>query len=578
MRKLLVVTSVVVTGLIFGCARRTVATKRTENMAENVGAAKSEALPETAVDDNTLRAKLARYVQINIPFDRSKFGKSDLDAVDLLVKASRVLDNLFWLQASDTGPRLRKQLANPVGEHEKLLAHYLAINYGPYDRLDGMLPFMKIPPKPAGASFYPVDMTKDEFKAWIEKHEKDRDAFRSCFTVIRRKNDALVAIPYSSFYGLRLTKAADYLTRAAEQLKNKSLARFLRSRAKAFLSNDYVQSDIDWMDVEGSDIEVTIGPYEVYEDGLFNYKAAFESFITRRDPIQSQKLSRVADYLTEMEKNLPIPEEHKNYDRGRSSPIVVVDLIYSAGDTRAGVQTIAFNLPNDEKVRKLKGSKKVMLKNIARAKFDSILMPIASRVLDSGQYAKVTFDAYFNHTLMHEVSHGLGPGLIVQGGEKVPVNIALGELYSTIEEAKADVLGVYNTLFLISKGALPEKLREQTLVSYLAGSFRSVRFGAHEAHGRANLLIFNYLVAKGAFRYDSKTRRYAVDLSAAPDSFAALAHDLLMLQAQGDYPGTQAFVKKYACFDKRMQSMLDTLHEVPVDIEPIFEAERSSGL
>jgi hypothetical protein len=563
--------------LIYSCAKRAPGPKESENMTERVQAADGNERPRAAVDDDKLRAKLARYVPIDIPFDRSKFDQRSLEAVDLLIRASRVLDDLFWQQASDVGTGFRNQLANPTSEHEKMLAHYLAINYGPYDRLDGMQPFIKVSPRLPGATFYPVDMTKNEFNAWIGKHEKDREAFRSCFTVIRRKGDELVAIPYSSFYGKQLSLAAKYMIQAAALVKNESLARFLKSRANAFLTNDYVQSDIDWMDVEGSELEVTIGPYEVYEDGLFNYKAAFESFITRRDPVQSQKLSKVASYLTEMEKNLPIPDKHKNFERGHSSPIVVVELIYSAGDTRAGVQTIAFNLPNDEKVRRLKGSKKVMLENIARAKFDSILKPIASRVLNSEQQIRISFEAYFNHTLMHEVSHGLGPGIIVQEGEKLPVNIALRELYSTIEEAKADVLGVYNTLFLISKGVLPEKLREQTLITYLAGVFRSVRFGAHEAHGRANLLIFNYLVAKGGYRYDTKAQRYFVDLSLAPDAFKSLAHDLLMLQALGDYQGTRAFIKKYAHLDKQMQAVLDTLHDVPVDIEPIFAADKHAG-
>lgn len=577
MKKLLLVTSVAAILAMAGCAKRVAVEPQKANMAASANRTDNQTQPESALNVATLHAKLARYVKVEIPFDRTEFDTRDLAAVMLLVKASKVLDNLFWEQSSAVGPKLREQLATPTGKMQKLLAHYLSINYGPYDRLDGMTPFIKVAPKPAGATFYPADMTKDEFNDWIEKHPADRDSFRSCFTVIRRKDHSLTATPYSTFYGKQLAVAAGLLKQAAKLVKNASLAKFLNSRADAFLSNDYTASDIDWMDVKGSDLEVTIGPYEVYEDALFNYKAAFESFVTRRDPVQSQKLSKVAAYLVEMEKNLPIPEKHKNYGRGHASPIVVVNLIYSAGDTRAGVQTIAFNLPNDEKVRKLKGSKKVMLENIAKAKFDSILMPIAARVLDKSQQSKVSFDAYFNHTLMHEVSHGLGPGFITLAGEKVPVNIALRELYSTIEEAKADVLGVYNTLFLISKGVLPASLGEQTLVSYLAGVFRAVRFGVHEAHGRANLVVFNYLMDNGGYRFDAETKRYAVDLAKAPAVFKTLAHDLLMLEALGDYPGTQAFLKKYARPNQQLQSVLDGLHGVPVDIEPVFAIEQQAS-
>jgi hypothetical protein len=475
------------------------------------------------------------------------------------------------------GPDLRHKLKSPGSQTERLMAHYLAINYGPYDRLDEMEPFLKVPARPLGATFYPKDMTKDEFQSWIEKHPDQKDAFQGWFTLIRRKGTGLVAVPYSEAYRSQLRRASDLLKQAADLVGNQSLAKYLRSRADAFLSNQYRQSDMDWMDVQDSRLEVTIGPYEVYEDHLFNYKAAFECFITARDPEESRKLSKVAAYVKEMEANLPIDDQHKNFERGTSSPILVAELIYSAGDTRAGVQTLAFNLPNDEVVREKKGSKKVMLKNISHAKFDAILTPIARRVVSKDQQELVTFAAYFNHTLMHEVSHGLGPGLIDHQGKRVPVSLLLKELYTVIEEAKADVLGVYNTLYLISKKEFPETLRQETLATFLAGFFRSVRFGVHESHGRANLIAFNYLLEKGAYRYHPEEKCFSVVMEKAPGVVEELARELLMIQARGDYEGAKAFIGKYTQMGAEIQGVLDSLKDIPVDIEPQFEIEEKLG-
>lgn len=552
--------------LVLGCSGQ-----KTEIQGET--GIREEAMVKPAVADDVLKRKIDRYVQVRIPYDPSVFSKPGREAVALLYRAARIMDDLFWEQASRLGPGLRQKLKNPRNPTEQLLARYLAINYGPYDRLDEMEPFLRVPARPAGATFYPPDLTREEFLAWIEQNPQDKEAFQGCFTLIRREGGKLITVPYSEAYRGKLEQAADLLKQAADLVGNRSLARYLRSRAEAFLSNQYRQSDMDWMDVKDSKLEVTIGPYEVYEDQLFNYKAAFECFITVRDPEESRKLSRVAAYIKELEAHLPIADEHKNFERGASSPVLVTELIYSAGDTRAGVQTLAFNLPNDEVVREQKGSKKVMLKNISRAKFDAILKPIAGRAVSRDQREFVTFDAYFNHTLMHEVSHGLGPGLIAHQGRRVPVSILLKELYSAIEEAKADILGVYNTLFLISKRELPERLRRETFVTFLAGFFRSVRFGVHESHGRANLVAFNYLLEKGAYRYHPEEKRFFVDLEAAPGAVKELAAEILLIQALGDYQGARAFIDRYAKLGAETQGVLDSLKDIPVDIEPSFEIE-----
>jgi len=528
---------------------------------------------QAAVEPDVLRAKIARYARVRIPYRPGELSPEQREAVGLLVEASRIIDDLFWEQASEEGPRLRALLAEPSGRVERMLSHYLAINYGPYDRLDGMEPFIQVPPRPPGATFYPRDMTREEFNAWIDDHPEDKEAFQGWFTVIRKRGDRLVAVPYAEAYRDKLERAAAALRKAAGKVENQSLARFLQSRAEAFLSNQYRASDKDWMDVKDSALEVTIGPYEVYEDHLFNYKAAFESFVTLRSAEESRKLERLGSLLDDLESNLPLPDEHKNFERGGSSPFVVADLIYAAGDTRAGVQTLAFNLPNDEQVREEKGSKKVMLKNISHAKFDKILVPIAGRVLAADLLDQVTFDAYFNHTLMHEISHGLGPGRIERNGEKVAVSLLLRDQYAALEEAKADVLGVYNTLYLVERGELPAALRDQCPATFLAGVFRSVRFGVHESHGRANLIAFNYLLDEGAYRHDPKDGRFRVDPARFAPAVASLAREILMLQARGDYQGARDFIGRYASVRPAMRAALDRLGDIPVDIEPIFDLD-----
>jgi hypothetical protein len=535
-----------------------------------------------ALDDAVLKKRVARYASVRIPFNTAGLDQKQQEAIQLLVDASRIMDELFWEQASPDGPGLRARLEAVSDEDQRLLTSYLRINYGAYDRLNDFEPFLSVKdekgkehigPKPLGATYYPTDMTKQQWEQHLAANPADKPAFLSSFTVIRRSGDSLVARPYSKHYAEKLDKASKLLEKAAGLVGNQSLSKFLNSRAQAFLSNDYFQSDMDWMDVVDSPIEVTIGPYEVYEDRLFNYKAAFESFVTVRDAKESAKLAGVAKHILAMEKNLPIPEQHKNFDRGSSSPILVVDLVYSAGDTRAGVQTLAFNLPNDERVREKKGSKKVMLKNISHAKFDKILTPIAKRVLSEQQQGLVTFDAYFNHTLMHEVSHGLGPGFIEKDGQRITVNLLLKELYSTIEEAKADVLGMYNSQFLVDLKVLPESLRQQSLVTFLAGVFRSVRFGIHEAHGRANAVAFNYLLENHAYIYDSEKKKFSVDLDKAPAVVKKLANALLMIEAEGDYAAAKAFIERYGKMRPEMQALLDGLTDVPVDIVPVFEVE-----
>lgn len=514
--------------------------------------------------------QLKKLVPVVITYDESILSPEENRVIAKLVEASRIMDEIFLRQVYGENPELREALAQSTDPESRRVLEYFTIMFGPFDRLDEDRPFLGKENKPLGANYYPEDMTREEFKKWLKDHPEDREAFESNFTLIRRQGERLVAVPYSEAYREWLEPAAKTLKEAARMTKNASLKKYLASRAEAFLSNDYFQSDIDWMDLEGP-IEVVIGPYEVYEDKLFGYKAAFESFVTAVDPVESKRLATVARYLSEMERNLPIPDEYKNPDRPTFSPVKVVQEIFTGGDTKAGIQTTAFNLPNDERVREAKGSKKVMLKNVSEAKFNKCWIPIADIVLDRAQRQEASFEAYFTHVLLHEISHGLGPGNItLADGTKTTVNKALKDAYSAIEETKADVLGIYNIQFLMDKGVYPKDWERMVYISYLGGMFRSIRFGINSAHGRANAIQFNYLLSKGAFNIDENTGRFSVNFDTVKGAVRNLAHDLLMIEAKGDYEVAKAFINRYGNMTKLMEATLDKLAHIPIDIRPIY--------
>jgi hypothetical protein len=419
--------------------------KRTALLAAVLAAACQTTTPPMKTSPTTLATasdipqRVAQLPRTMIDYDRSLLNDNERQVVARLIDASKLIDEIFWRQVSEENPALREQLSKPSAAFD-----YFVMNKGPWDRLKDDEPFIGTKKKPAGAAFYPEDMTRDEFERYVAAHPEKKDELQGLFTVVRRDGTAFAGIPYSAFYRDFLQPAAARLREAATLTTNESLRSFLNKRADAFSSDDYRDSDFAWMDLNGP-IEVVIGPYEVYEDNLFNYKASFESFVTVVDAPESAKLAAYAHALPDMERNLPEPEEYKNLNRGTESPIRVVQEIYTAGDARRGVQTAAFNLPNDEFVREKKGSKKVLLKNVMDAKFRQSGRPIALRVLDPSLVHLLSFDAFFNHVLFHELSHGLGPGYITQpGGERVEVRIPLKNLYSTIEECKADVLGIWN--------------------------------------------------------------------------------------------------------------------------------------
>lgn len=517
-----------------------------------------------------LKNEIDKFAKTVVKYDNTLLDDNQKIVVKKLYEAAKIMDEIFLEQVYSGNLELDKNLKSGDKDTYELFK----IMFGPFNRLDHDKPFVGENTKPEGANFYPEDLTKVEFENWITNHPEDVAAFTSEFTVIRRDGDKLVAIPYSAHYGENLKKAANLMREAANYADNQSLKEYLIKRAAAFETNDYYESDMAWMDLTDHAIEIVIGPYEVYEDALFNYKAAFECFLTIVDPAESKKLDVFVNYLTDMEKNLPYPDEHKNFDRGSESPMVVVQLVFSAGDTKAGVQTLAFNLPNDERVRKAKGSKKVMLKNIHEAKFDKILTPIAEKIMDPEQLQYVTFDGFFNHTLMHEISHGLGPGFITVDGRATEVKKEIKETYSTIEECKADVLGLFNNQFMIEKGIFPAEFENEMWATFLAGSFRSMRFGIGEAHGGGNAIIYNYLLENGGFEFDEASEKVKVNFDKAYTVLTELANKLLMIQATGDYNASKELIAKYVVETPSIKILRDKLTDLPVDIKPEFQIEK----
>jgi len=512
-----------------------------------------------------------------IDYDRTLLNDNERQVVAKLIEASTFIDEIYWRQVSEENPDYRTRLEAQASSSNRNRAgyEYFLANRGRWDRLAKdepfVAPFGPAGHKPEGAAFYPADITKEEMERYIAAHPDQKDALQGLFSVVRREGDKLVTIPYSVHYREQLEPAVAKLREAAALTNNPSMRNYLTKLADALMKDNYRESDIAWMDLNGP-LEVVIGPYEVYEDALFNWKAAFQSFITVVDRPETEKLAVYAQHLPAMERNLPIPDEHKNPNRGTESPIRVVQELYTAGDARRGVQTAAFNLPNDEVVREQKGSKKVLLKNVMDAKYRMSGSPIAMRVLDPAQRNLLNFDAYFNFVLFHELSHGLGPGLIKQpNGERVDVRFLLKDSYSAIEECKADVLGVWNILYAIDHKLLSTFNEQQLYATYAGLHFRSMRFGIDEAHGRGTAVQWNWLREKGAIM-PKGDGTFTVDFAKMRSGIESLANELLMLQATGDYARAQRLLTKYGVSTPEIESTTAKLTDIPVDITPVFPA------
>jgi hypothetical protein len=524
-------------------------------------------------DERALRDKIARFAPTVITADASRLSAGDRRALAKIIAAAKLYDPLFVRQVWTGNAALERRLEADRSPLGRLRLHYFRINKGPWSQLDENRAFVEGVPetKPDHAAHYPDDMTKAEFDAWVAAlSDEEKAKATGFFHAIRRGPDGrLRAVPYSEEYREHLEPAAKLLREAAALTDNASLRRYLTTRAAAFSSNDYYESDVAWMELDAP-IDVTIGPYETYSDGLYGYKAAFEAYVTLRDDAETNKLARFAGYLQELENNLPIEPRYRNPKLGAAAPIRVVNVVYASGEANSGVQTAAFNLPNDERVVKEKGSKRVMLKNVQEAKFEKTLVPISRVVLEPAARRDVSFDAFFTHVLMHELLHGLGPQNITVDGKETTVRLQLKETYSAIEEAKADIAGLWALQYLVDKGALDRRLERTMYTTFLASIFRSVRFGVTEAHGKGVAIQFNYLLDEGAIRHDPRTGAFAVVPAKIKDAVRKLTAEILTLQAEGSYEKAKALGDRYGVVRPEMQRALDRLSGVPVDIEPSF--------
>jgi len=512
----------------------------------------------------------ARFAPTEIRADLSKLSPADRKVLAKLVEASKIMDALFLRQVWAGNEAMLIDLAQDQSAEGRARLHYFLINKGPWDRLDHNKPFVPgAPAKPEGANFYPDGAAKADIERWMKAlPDAERAKAVGFFTVIRRSGTSFAAVPYSDVYREELAHAAALLREAASLAAEPTLKNFLTKRAAAFLSNDYYESDVAWMELKGA-IEPTIGPYEVYEDEFFNYKAAFESFITVQDQDESAKLQKFAGELQDIENNLPIDPKYRNPKLGGLAPIVVVNEVFAAGDANRGVQTAAFNLPNDERVVQEKGAKRVMLKNVQDAKFAKTLVPISKVALTPADQKDVAFDAFFMQIVVHELMHGLGPSNITVNGRKTTVRQEIKEAYSYLEEAKADISSLFAIQHMIDKGVLPKSLEKPLYTTYLASAFRSIRFGINEAHGRGVAVQFNYLLDAGGFVAHGDGT-FGVDVAKVKTGVAGLTHDIMTIQAEGDYAKAIALRDRLGVVRPPVQRALDKMTAIPVDIEPKF--------
>ena len=507
------------------------------------------------VEANPYKRLLDNYTEVALTTDTSILTSRQRQMIPLLMEAAYVMDNLFWYEAFGNRDSLLQTLDHNAAKQ------YVMINYGPWDRLNGNKPFIPgVGPKPAGANFYPADMTKEEFE------NADLRDKTSLYTLLRRDaHGDLITVPYHEAFWEEVKHASYLLKEAAQLADNPQLKQYLNLRAEALLNDDYYASDIAWMDMKDNQIDVIIGPIETYEDQLYGYKAAHEAYVLVKDMDWSRRLDKYTAVLPDLQKGLPVPERYKQEMPGSDSQLGAYDVVFYAGDCNAGSKTIAVNLPNDEKVQLEKGTRRLQLKNAMRAKFDQILVPLANELIDESQRQHITFDAFFANTMFHEVAHGLGIKNTING--KGTVREALKEHASALEEGKADVLGIYMIRKLHEQGEIEGDLKDY-YTTFMASIFRSVRFGASSAHGKANMIRFNYFDEYGAFVKDPSTGTYKVDYEKMNAAIDALSEIILTLQGNGDYKGVAILVADKGNITEELQEDLDMLSAkgIPVDI------------
>lgn len=512
------------------------------------------------------KGAVAKLAEVRMNPDTSYLSAEEREVVNLLIQAADLMQPIYLRQVSADNARLRAEIEQS-GDKARLARFDQMM--GPWDEMDEDKPFIGDKPRPPGGGFYPEDLTQADYEAYVKANPAEAEKLNSLYTVVKRQGDKLVAVPYSVEYREWLEPAAKLLEQAAAKTSNPSLKKFLTLRAQAFRTDDYFESELAWMDLKDTPIEVVIGPYETYTDRLFGRKAAFEAYVGLRNPKESAALDVYKSHLRDMEAHLPVEERYKNFKRGFESPISVIDQIAAGGDSKHGIPAIAFNLPNDEKVREAKGAKKVILQNVLGAKYDRILGPMAPLILVPEDAANVDQRHMYLETLFHELTHSLGPGSIVVNGRQTTVSDEFKDLGAGFEEAKADVMGAYQAMYMMDKGVLPDT-KPRMRASYIAGLFRAMRFGDTEAHGRGAAMQYRYIRDKGGLVWDAKAERFRIDPAKLDAAIAALTAEIVRLQGNGDYAGAKAFFDKWGKMDAEAKAVTAKMGHIPVDIWPVY--------
>jgi hypothetical protein len=530
---------------------------------------------ETRLDTSTLvvapnlAAQLAKFKPVRMPFDASQLTPRERQMVGKLVEACQYLESIYWRQSDPEGLKLYHALAGSTAPRDVQLRRYLKINGSRFDLIRDDAPFVGTSPRPPGRGLFPEDLTKEEFDRYVAAHPDQKAALYDPFTVVRRKGAALEAIPYHVAYREWLDPAVKALRGAAGLSDDPAFAKFLRTRAAALLTDNYFESDLAWVSLENPKFDVIFAPYETYLDDLLGVKTSYGGAVLIRNDAESRKLDVFQKYVPEIQDALPLATEDRPSKRGHLSPMEVMDAPYRAGDLRHGYQAVADNLPNDPRIHEQKGSKKIFFKNFMDARVNYVILPVAKRLLRADQAALASAEGYLATTMMHEISHGLGPAFARTSAGRRDVREAIGPSYSGLEEAKADIVGLYGLKWLVDRGDLPKDKLRGYYASEVAGIFRTVRFGVAEAHGRAEIMEFNYFSERGVITRDAASGRYAIDLDHMPEAVAVLAKELLEQEATGDRARVEAWFAKYGSVPPELSKALEAASDVPVDIDPI---------
>lgn len=516
-----------------------------------------------------LDKRLARFRQVRMPFRSTRLSASERQLVEKLVDASRYLEEIFWRQTDPEGLTLYQSLEGSQNARDQKLRRYLWINASRFDLLEENKPFAGAAPMPPGRGFYPHGLTREQVEEYVKKHPEKRAEIYSPYTVVRWHGDDLEGLPYHIAYRSFLEPAAKKLREAAELSSDPAFAKFLRLRADALLTDDYYKSDLAWLELKDPKFDIIFAPYETYDDGLLGVKTTYGAAVLIRDAEQSRRLAMFQKYVPEIQDALPLAAEDRPSKHGLESPLEVMDAPYRAGDLRHGYQAVADNLPNDPRIHAERGSKKIFFKNFLDARVDYVILPLSRYMMRPDQAAKASGEGYLLGTILHEISHGLGPAYARTANGKASIRESIGAMFSGLEEAKADVVGMFSLKWLVDRGALPKDKLEEYYASYVAGIFRTVRFGIGEAHGQAEMMEFNYLSENGAITRDA-SGRYVIDYAKMPEAIERLAKELLEMEATGDRQRAESWFKKYDVMPAELKESSKKARSVPVDVDPVF--------